>query len=43
MDKLDMKSMDVIAENIRKLGEVFPECVVEATDPNGGGVFETSH
>lgn len=29
MDKLKMHSMDVINDNVRRLSELFPECVTE--------------
>ena len=38
MEKLDMKSMNRIEENIRKLAAIFPECVTESKNPNGGGI-----
>ena len=38
MEKMDMKSMNRIEENIRKLAALFPECVTEAKESNGGGV-----
>ena len=28
-NKLDMKSMDIKEENIRKIGKIFPNCVAE--------------
>ena len=31
-NKLDMKSMDIIEENIRKIGKIFPNCVAETED-----------
>ena len=34
MDKLKMQSMDVINDNIKKLGELFPECITEARNEN---------
>ena len=40
MEKLDMKSMNRIEENIRKLATIFPECVTEAKQSNGGGYLK---
>ena len=40
MEKLDMKSMDRIKENIRKLATIFPECITEAKKSNGGGILK---
>lgn len=31
-NKLDMKSMDIKEENIRKIGKIFPNCVAETED-----------
>ena len=30
MDKLDMESVDIVNMNIEKIGELFPNCVVES-------------
>ena len=30
-----MESVDIIAQNVKKLGELFPDCITEAADENG--------
>lgn len=34
-DKLDMKSLNKVDENIKKLGDLFPHCVIERKNANG--------
>ena len=35
MEKMKMESVDIIAQNVEKLGELFPDCITEAADENG--------
>ncbi len=35
MEKLPQESVDLVAQNVRKLQELFPECVTEARDDDG--------
>lgn len=35
MDKMKMESVDVTAQNVEKIGEMFPNCITETTDENG--------
>lgn len=35
MDKLKMESVDLIAQNIDKIGALFPNCITETADENG--------
>ena len=35
MQKLDLMSVKFIPENIQRLGEIFPGCIIESTDANG--------
>ncbi|UKK58235.1 site-specific DNA-methyltransferase [Prevotella communis] len=35
MEKLKMQTTDVVDENIRKIGELFPNCLTERLDENG--------
>ena len=35
MDKLKMETPDITAENVEKIGAMFPNCVTEAADENG--------
>ncbi len=35
MDKLKMESVDLTAQNIEKIGALFPNCITETTDENG--------
>lgn len=38
-DKLDMKSMNIAEDNVKKLGALFPNVVTEVMDENGGFKF----
>ena len=38
MDKLKMHSPNKVDENIRKIGELFPNCITEKNQ-DGGGVL----
>lgn len=35
MDKMRMESVDMIAQNIDKIGDLFPNCITETVDENG--------
>ena len=35
MDKMRMESVDITAQNIEKIGALFPNCITEAKDENG--------
>ena len=35
MEKLKMHSMDIINDNVKKLGELFPECLTEVINDDG--------
>lgn len=35
MDKMRMESVDMTAQNIEKIGELFPNCITETVDENG--------
>lgn len=35
MDKMRMESPDMTAQNIEKIGALFPNCITESTDENG--------
>ena len=35
MDKMRMESVDMTAQNIEKIGALFPNCITETTDENG--------
>ena len=35
MEKANMHSLDMVNENIKKIGSIFPECVTETVDENG--------
>lgn len=35
MERMRMESVDIIAQNVKKLGELFPDCITEAADENG--------
>ncbi len=35
MDKMRMESLDMTAQNIEKIGALFPNCITEAIDENG--------
>ena len=35
MDKMRMESLDMTAQNIEKIGTLFPNCITETVDENG--------
>lgn len=35
MDKMRMESVDLTAQNIEKIGALFPNCITETVDENG--------
>ena len=35
MDKMRMESKDLTAENIKKIGALFPNCITETVDKDG--------
>lgn len=35
MEKMKMESVDIIAQNVEKIGELFPNCITETVDENG--------
>lgn len=35
MEKMRMESMDIIAQNVENIGNLFPDCITEAKDENG--------
>ena len=35
MDKMRMESVDMTAQNIEKIGALFPNCITETKDENG--------
>lgn len=35
MDKLNMQTTNIVDENIKRIGEMFPNCLTEAKDNNG--------
>ena len=35
MEKMRMESVDITAQNIDKIAELFPNCITEAEDENG--------
>ena len=35
MDKLNMRTTNIVDENIKKIGELFPNCLTETLDENG--------
>lgn len=35
MDKMRMESLDITAQNVEKVGGVFPNCITETVDENG--------
>ena len=35
MDKMKMETVDITAQNIDKIGEMFPNCITETVDDNG--------
>ena len=36
MEKLRMQTCDGVQDNIRKIAELFPDCVTETSDNRGG-------
>lgn len=38
MEKMDLKSMDIVEENFKKIEELFPEAIVETTDKDGNEI-----
>ena len=41
MDKLKMQTADKVQENIKKIGESFPNCITERK--SGGGYYRICH
>ena len=39
MEKMKMHSMDKVAENIEKIAALFPNCITEKTNDEGGSVL----
>lgn len=35
MEKMKMESVDIIARNVEKIGQLFPNCVTETVNENG--------
>ena len=35
MEKMKMESVDIIAQNVEKIGQLFPNCVTETVNENG--------
>ncbi len=35
MDKLKMQTTNQVDENVRRIGELFPNCLTETLDENG--------
>lgn len=35
MEKMRMESIDIIAQNVENIGNLFPDCITEARDENG--------
>ena len=35
MEKLNMQTTDVVDENIKRIGELFPNCLTEVKDEKG--------
>ena len=35
MEKMKMESIDIIAQNVENIGNLFPDCITEARDENG--------
>lgn len=35
MEKMRMESMDIVAQNLENIGNLFPDCITEARDENG--------
>ena len=38
MDKMRMEAVDRTAQNVEKIGAVFPNCITETVDENGKGL-----
>ena len=38
MEKMKMESVDIIAQNVEKIGELFPNCITETIDENVGSM-----
>ena len=36
MNKMRMESVDMTAQNSEKIGALFPNCITETVDENGG-------
>ena len=36
MEKMKMKTPDITTENVKRIGELFPNCLTETTDEHGG-------
>ncbi len=41
MDKMKLETEDLALKNLKKIAELFPNCLTEAKDHAGGG--KTSH
>ncbi|WP_303995342.1 hypothetical protein [Megamonas hypermegale] len=35
MEKMRMESVDIVAQNVEKIGQIFPDCITEAEDESG--------
>lgn len=35
MEKLRLETTDMVEENVRRIGELFPNCLTETKDENG--------
>lgn len=35
MDKMKMESINIVSDNVKKIGELFPNCITETIDENG--------
>ena len=35
MEKMKMESVNMTAQNVEKIGELFPNCITETVDENG--------
>ena len=35
MEKLNMQTTNIVDENIKRIGELFPNCLTERLDENG--------
>ena len=42
MDKLKMHTQDIVNDNVKRLAELFPECITEVTTDDDKAVL-TSH